>query len=207
MTYKFLDMLTTPGVCDAQSENGVREFWANIDAHRAFDRFDQNTASFISARDSFYIASISESGWPYLQHRGGPVGFVRVLDEKTLGFADYSGNRQYISLGNTYADDRVALFMVDYPRRKRLKMLCHLKTHRLDDDAALTDKVLDGDYVGKPERVMTLALEAFDWNCPQHIVPRFTQEMVDHAAKPLQDEIARLTEENEKLRANARPAL
>ena len=205
MTYKFLDMLTTPAVRDAQSDNGVREFWANIGADRTFDRFDENTASFISARDSFYIASISQSGWPYLQHRGGPVGFVKVLDDKTLGFADYSGNRQYISLGNTYADDRVALFMVDYPRRKRLKLLCHMKTHKLDEDVALTEKVWDRDYIGKPERVTTLSLEAFDWNCPQHLVPRFTQEMIDHAAKPLQDEIARLTAENEKLRANTRP--
>lgn len=201
MPYKFLDMLTTDSVRDAQSENGARKQWADFSGDRRFDQFDERAAAFISARDSFYMASVSENGWPYVQHRGGPPGFLKVLDDKTLGFADYRGNRQYISLGNVKADNRVALFMVDYPRRKRLKLLAHMTVYSLDADPELAERIIDSDYLGEPERLMTLSLESYDWNCPQHIVPRFTKEMVDLAAKPLQEEIARLTAENEALRA------
>ncbi|MEP2103801.1 MAG: pyridoxamine 5'-phosphate oxidase family protein [Parasphingorhabdus sp.] len=201
MTYKFLDMLTTDGVRDAQSENGAREQWEDFSGDRRFDHFDERAAAFIAARDSFYMASVSENGWPYVQHRGGPPGFLKVLDDTTLGFADFQGNRQYISLGNVKADHRVALFMVDYPRRKRLKLLAHMTVHKLDDNPDLARRIIDSGYQGQPERLMTLSLESYDWNCPQHIVPRYTKEMVDLAAKPLQDEIARLTAENEKLRA------
>ncbi len=201
MPYKFLDMLTTDSVRDAQSENGARELWADFSGDRRFDQFDERAAAFISAHDSFYMASVSENGWPYVQHRGGPPGFVKILDEKTLGFADFRGNQQYISLGNVKADDRVALFMVDYPRRKRLKLLAHMTVHSLDADPELAERIIDSDYLGEPERLMTLSLESYDWNCPQHIVPRFTKEMVDLAAKPLHEEIVRLTAENEALRA------
>lgn len=201
MAYKFLDMLTTDAVIAAQADNEAREQWADFQGDRMFDRFDERAAAFIAARDSFYMASVSENGWPYLQHRGGPAGFLKILDDRTLGFADFRGNRQYISLGNTRADDRVALFMVDYPRRKRLKLLGHLHAHALDADPDLTRRIVDRDYPGEPERVMTIALDAYDWNCPQHIIPRYTKDMVDQAAQPLQDEIARLTAENEALKA------
>lgn len=201
MAYKFLNMLTTDAVIAAQADNEAREQWADFQGDRMFDRFDERAAAFIAARDSFYMASVSENGWPYLQHRGGPAGFLKILDDRTLGFADFRGNRQYISLGNTRADDRVALFMVDYPRRKRLKLLGHLHAHALDADPDLTRRIVDRDYPGEPERVMTIALEAYDWNCPQHIIPRYTKDMVDQAAQPLQDEIARLTAENEALKA------
>ncbi|QTD57070.1 pyridoxamine 5'-phosphate oxidase family protein [Parasphingorhabdus cellanae] len=200
MPYKFLDMLTTDSVRDAQSENGAREQWDDFAGDRRFDHFDERAAAFIAARDSFYMASVSENGWPYVQHRGGPPGFLKVLDDKMLGFADFQGNRQYISLGNVKADDRVALFLVDYPRRKRLKLLAHMTVHQLDDNPDLAQRIIDTDYQGQPERLMTLSLESYDWNCPQHIVPRFTKDMVDLAARPLQEEIARLTEENEALR-------
>lgn len=200
MPYKFLDMLTTDSVRAAQSENGAREQWEDFSGDRRFDQFDERAAAFIAARDSFYMASVSENGWPYVQHRGGPLGFVKVLDHKTLGFADFRGNRQYISLGNVKADDRVALFMVDYPRRKRLKLLAHMTVHPLNGNTELLRQIVDTDYQGQPERLMTLSLESYDWNCPQHIVPRFTQEMIELAAKPLQEEIARLTAENEALR-------
>lgn len=200
MPYKFLDMLTTDSVRAAQSENGARDHWEDFSGDRRFDQFDERAAAFIAARDSFYMASVSENGWPYVQHRGGPPGFVKVLDDKTLGFADFRGNRQYISLGNVKVDDRVALFMVDYPRRKRLKLLAHMTVHPLNGNTELVRQIVDTDYQGQPERLMTLSLESYDWNCPQHIVPRFTQEMIELAAKPLQEEIARLTAENEALR-------
>lgn len=200
MPYKFLDLLTTPSVIDSQKENGAREQWEDFEGDRMFDRFEERAAAFIQARDSFYMASVSENGWPYVQHRGGPAGFLKVVDDRTLGFADYRGNRQYVSLGNVRADDRVALFMVDYPRRKRLKLLAHMTVHALDSDPELTARIVDPGYPGQPERLMTLSLEAYDWNCPQHIVPRYTKDMVDAAAAPLQDEIARLTAENDTLR-------
>jgi len=199
MTYSYLDMLTTDGVKQAQDENGVREQWANFKGAREFDHFDDNAKAFIAARDSFYMASVSAAGWPYLQHRGGPAGFLKLLDDKTLGFADYSGNRQYISVGNVKTDDRVALFLMDYPRRKRMKMMARLKVHDATG-SALAARIIDADYPGKVERLITLSLVAYDWNCPQHITQRFTQEMVDMAARPLKEEIARLQAENAALR-------
>ena len=201
MTYKFPDMLNTDTVKKAQADNGARDQWEDFAGERLFDRFDDKAAAFIAARDSFYMASVSENGWPYLQHRGGPAGFLKILNDQTLGFADCGGNRQYISLGNTRTDDRVALFMVDYPRRKCLKLLGHLQPHALDADPELTRRIVDPDYAGQPERIMTFSLEVHDLNCPQHIIPRSTKYMVDQAAKPLQDEIARLTAENDALKA------
>src|ERR1700682_5796064 len=115
MAYGFLDIAATASVKEAQRENGSADYWARFHGERTFDRFTENEAAFIAERDSFYMATVSESGWPYVQHRGGPPGFLKVLDEKTLGFADFRGNLQYISLGNIAADDRVALILVDYP--------------------------------------------------------------------------------------------
>ena len=132
MPYGFLDTLSTPSVRAAQAANGTREQWERFSGHRAFDRFTENEVAFIAARDSFYMATVSENGWPYIQHRGGPAGFLKVLDEKTLGFADFRGNRQYISLGNIAADDRVSLILVDYPNRARLKILAHMEARDLD---------------------------------------------------------------------------
>src|ERR1700732_2356848 len=115
MAYDFLDMLSTPSVKAAQATNGSAEFWSDFQGHRTSARFTEAEAAFVAARDSFYMATIAENGWPYVQHRGGPQGFLRVLDEKTLGFADFCGNRQYISLGNLGTNDRAALILVNYP--------------------------------------------------------------------------------------------
>jgi predicted pyridoxine 5'-phosphate oxidase superfamily flavin-nucleotide-binding protein len=123
MPYGFLDTLSTAGVRAAQAANGSLELWQGLSGHRAFDRFAAAEGAFIQAGDSFYMATVSELGWRYIQHRGGPVGFLKVLDETTLGFADFRSNRQYISLGNVGSDDRVALFLMDYPNRQRLKIL------------------------------------------------------------------------------------
>jgi uncharacterized protein len=122
MPYGFLDIATTPSVKAAQQANDSATLWTDFKAHRTFDRFTENEAAFIAARDSFYIASVSETGWPYVQHRGGPRGFLRVLDDRTLAFADFAGNRQYISLGNLTSDPRVSLILVDYANRQRLKI-------------------------------------------------------------------------------------
>ena len=119
------------------------------------------------------MATVSESEWPYIQPRGGPAGFLKVPDEKTLGFADFRGNRQYISLGNVTSDDRAALFLTDYPNRKRLKIPAHMSARDLAAEPELAERLSSPGYKGRPERAFILKLETFDWNCPQHITPRF----------------------------------
>ena len=201
MTYGFLDIASTPSVRAAQEANGSRELWQRFDGDRASDRFTENEIAFIEARDSFYLASVSELGWPYVQHRGGPTGFLKVLDETTLGFADFRGNRQYISLGNISADDRVALILMDYPNRARLKILAHMEARELDAASDLASRLALPRYRGKPERAFLLHLETFDWNCPQHITPRFTAAEIETAVSPLRTRIAALEAENRALRA------
>ncbi len=201
MTYGFLDIASTPSVRAAQEANRSRELWQRFDGDRASDRFTENEIAFIEARDSFYLASVSESGWPYVQHRGGPTGFLKVLDETTLGFADFRGNRQYISLGNISADDRVALILMDYPNRARLKILAHMEARELDAASDLASRLALPRYRGKPERAFLLHLETFDWNCPQHITPRFTAAEIETAVSPLHTRIAALEAENRALRA------
>ena len=128
----------------------------------------------------FYVASISESGWPYVQFRGGPPGFLRVLDEKTLGFADFRGNRQYVTTGNVITNDRVSLFLMDYAHRRRLKIFGRMRTVATDEEAALLPRLAMANYPAVVERAFLIALEAFNWNCPQHITPRYTRaELAD----------------------------
>lgn len=203
MTGKFLELTATPGVRAAQVANGSRQLWERLAGDRAFDRFTDDAAAFIAARDSFYIATVSETGWPYVQHRGGPPGFLKVLDETTLGFADFRGNRQYISLGNIATGDRAALILMDYPSRARLKILAHMEARDLRIDPDLTARLALPGYQGKPERAFVLRLETFDWNCPQHITPRFTAAELETAVSPLRARIAALELENTALRARA----
>ena len=140
MAYRFLDTLSTPGVRAAQAANGSLGKWEDFSGHREFDRFTAAEAAFVHARESFYLATISESGWPYIQHRGGPAGFLK--DDTTLGFLDFRGNRQYISLGNVAANDRVALFLMDYPNRTRLKILARMSVRDLAVDPELAAAVV-----------------------------------------------------------------
>ncbi|HUZ33596.1 MAG TPA: pyridoxamine 5'-phosphate oxidase family protein [Xanthobacteraceae bacterium] len=201
MPYGFLDIAVTPSVQAAQAKMGADRIWRNFKGHRQFDRFTDNETAFIARRDGFYLASVSETGWPYVQHRGGPVGFLKLVDDRTLTFADYRGNRQYISTGNLAADDRVCLFLMDYPHRSRLKIYAHVDILALDDDPALTALVTTPEYGAKLERIFRLRLEAFDWNCPQHIVPRFTEQEIAEAVRPLRDRLAQLETENAELRS------
>jgi len=203
MSYKFLDIAATPSVRAAQAANGSRDMWENFKGHRTFDRFTENEAAFIAARDSFYMATVSETGWPYVQHRGGPRGFLKVLDDKTLGFADFRGNLQYISVGNLAADDRAALILVDYPNRARLKILAHVEVRSIAADSELAARLSLPGYKGKPERAFLLHLETFDWNCQQHITPRFTIDEIEAAVAPLRARIVQLEAENQALRAQA----
>ncbi len=201
MVSRFLDLTATPSVKAVQAQNGSREMWESLDGQRSFDRFTEPETGFIAARDSFYMATVSETGWPYIQHRGGPPGFLKVLDERTLGFADFRGNRQYISVGNAAANDRAALFLIDYPNRRRLKILAHIEIRNIHESPELTQRLAVPGYRGRPERAILLHLDAFDWNCPQHITPRFTTAEVEVAMAPLHARLAQLETENQNLRA------
>ena len=201
MSYGFLDIAVTPSVRAVQAANRADGLWSAQDIDRPSDRFTLSEAAFIAARDSFYLASVSETGWPYVQHRGGPSGFLKVLDERTLAFADFRGNRQYISLGNLAANDRVAMILMDYPNRRRLKIYGRLSSLALDEDPALAAAVLAPGHKGRPERVLKVALEAFDWNCPQHITPRFTAAELADALAPERARLTELEAENRDLRA------
>ena len=200
MTYSFLDIATTPAVRAARAANGSAGLYDKIAAKRRTDVFGVVEAEFIAARDSFYIASVSETGWPYVQHRGGPPGFITLLDDKTLAFADFRGNRQYISLGNTAADDRVALIMMDYPHRRRLKLYARTEPRKLAADPELAARLAHPEYRAVAERAVLLHLEAFDWNCPQHITPRYSEIEVVAASAPLAGRLAALETENGELR-------
>ena len=201
MSYGFLDIAMTPSVKAAQASNGSAKVYSDFQGHRAFDSFTEAEKEFIAARDSFYMATVSETGWPYVQHRGGPPGFLRILDDKTFACADYRGNRQYISVGNLGANDRACLFLMDYPNRQRLKIYVHVEVAGLDTRPDLAEKVATPDYKAKMERILIFHLEAFDWNCPQHITPRFTESEVAEAVAPMRQRIEALEMENKQLRA------
>jgi uncharacterized protein len=198
--YSFLNIAGTPSVQEAQHANGSGNYWSAFKGDRTFDRFTDGERQFIAARDSFYMATVSETGWPYVQHRGGPPGFIRVLDDKTLGVADFRGNRQYITLGNISSGSRASLFLMDYPRRSRLKIFAHVEMKSLDENPELAKAVATPGYKAKPERVLLFHLDAFDWNCPQHITPRFSEEEVAQALLPMRKRMTELEAENKALR-------
>ena len=201
MTYRYLDLASTPSVKAAQAANGSAAMWADMQGRRESNRLTEAETQFIAARDSFYIATVSEDGWPYVQHRGGPPGFLRVLDDRTLAFADFRGNRQYISLGNLGANDRASLFLMDYPHRRRLKIFAHIEARDLSADPELAAKLMTPGYKARPERALLVHVEAFDWNCPQHITPRFTEAELDTILEPVRQRIERLEADNAMLRA------
>jgi len=175
MGHRFAELAFTPAVQRVQAEQGSREHYQRVEDGPAFnDVLGPLEQQFVAERDSFYMATVSQTGWPYVQHRGGPPGFVQVLDERTIGFADYRGNRQYVTVGNVAGDDRVSLILVDYPQRRRLKLLGRARVVTREQDATLVERVQTPGYKARVERAFVIAIEAFDWNCPQHITPRFT---------------------------------
>ncbi len=179
MAHKFAEIAFTKTVKQVQEKMGSRSGYSSIESGPDYNNLlrDRERA-FIEARDSFYIASVSETGWPYIQHRGGPIGFLKVIDPSTIGFADYSGNRQYVTTGNVLNNDRVALFLMDYPNRRRLKLLGRMAQTNTEDGAIL-EHLQDTGYKARVERAMIIRVEAFDWNCPQHITPRYSQSEID----------------------------
>jgi len=194
MTHRFAEIAFTDAVKAAQTHYGARAQNQHLEERAGpSDALTDREAAFITERDSFYLATVSETGWPYLQHRGGPKGFLKVVGPRSLAFADFGGNRQFISVGNAVQNDRAALFLMDYANRLRLKLLGRMRVYDLGDaPPELVFEVELPDYRARIERVIAIEVEAFDWNCPQHITPRFTLEEVERAVAPLREHVVEL---------------
>ncbi|MEO6500399.1 MAG: pyridoxamine 5'-phosphate oxidase family protein [Jatrophihabitantaceae bacterium] len=193
----------TEGVQRLQERYGNRAGYARqrARAHAQQDPMTDEVRDFLSQRDSFYLASVGETGWPYVQYRGGPVGFLRVLDEHTVAWADFRGNLQYISTGNVSSDDRVALFAMDYPRRRRLKLFGHARVSYAQDEPDLIARLIPPGYPAVVERAVIVSVDAFDWNCQQHITPRYTVAELEPHLAAFRERIAALEAENTALQA------
>ncbi len=178
MSQNFTKFSFTKSVKAAQERYGSRRTYLRME--QSGDRYllTDRESEFIRARDSFYMSTVGENGWPYVQFRGGPSGFLKVLDERTIGFADFRGNRQYISVGNLNDNGRVALILMDYPGRKRLKIWATAKLTDVEGDPELGSALTVEGYDAKIERAIVLTVQAYDWNCPQHIVPRYTSSEI-----------------------------
>ena len=175
VTHRYFDLAFTPMVRRLQNESGSGKAYGRlVTGSESADQLTELEEVFICARDSFYMATVSETGWPYLQHRGGPPGFVKVLGPSTIGFADFRGNRQYVSLGNLAIDNRAALFFMDYPAKRRLKLFARARAVNVNSEAGIVKQLTDESYGAKVERGLIFEIEAFDWNCTQHITQRFT---------------------------------
>lgn len=188
------DVAFTPAVKAVQERMGSRHGYARMEEGDGWrDRIDTGLRAFIAERDSFYLGTASATGRPYIQHRGGAKGFLKVLDESTLAFADYTGNRQYITTGNLSENDQAYIFLMDYPNRRRVKIWGRAEV--IEDDPRLLERLLDRQYRATPERAIVFHVEAWDTNCPQHIRPRFTEEEIAPAIETLKDRIAELEHE------------
>jgi hypothetical protein len=207
MARAFAEIAFTPAVRAAQQRQG---------SAGAYDRFlapetdpanllGPEETAFIAARDGFYQATVSETGWPYVQFRGGPAGFLKVLDRRTIAYADFRGNRQYVSTGNLAGDDRISMILMDYPNRRRLKVLGHARLVEAAEDPDLVARLHVDGYRARPERAVVITIEGLDWNCPQHIPVRLTREELEPHLAPLKDELTRLTAENAALKAKLPP--
>jgi predicted pyridoxine 5'-phosphate oxidase superfamily flavin-nucleotide-binding protein len=194
MPQRFYELAFTPAVKAEQAKHGSAHQYDRMQHNEAFENaLGPDEQHFLSLRDSFYMASVSETGWPYLQHRGGPPGFIHVLDPTLLGFADLRGNKQYISVGNLDHDNRVALFFMDYPNQTRLKILGRVEVHENDTEAIpLIAQLRTAESTAIVERAILVHVEGFDWNCPQHITPRYTAAEFERAVAPLRRRIAEL---------------
>jgi hypothetical protein len=192
MAEKFMQMALTPAVQAAQDRYFGRHFV--MDGAPERDALTGDEAAFIAPRDSFYMATTNADGWPYIQHRGGPAGFLKVLSPNLLGFADLKGNRQLLSTGNVEGDDRVALFLMDYPRRERLKILGHARVLDAREHPDLVDQLSPApDLRSRVERLFLIEVVSFDWNCPQYITPRYTEaEIEERFTGPLKARVAEL---------------
>ncbi len=197
-------LVFTPAAQKAQAERGSAGHYAKRVAEGFPDTVTPELAQFIAEQDTAFLATATADGAPYVQHRGGPKGFIKVIDEHTIGFADYRGNRQYITLANLSENDRAYLFLLDPARRQRIKLWGRARF--VENDPALIEKLFDKGYKAKPERVILFTIEAWDVNCSQHIVTRFTEADLEQAFAAVQSKIAELEAENARLRAQLAPA-
>lgn len=194
MSHRFAEIAFTPAVRAEQERAGSRARYQRMDGvAETNDRLGADEAQFIAARDSSYIASVGETGWPYVQHRGGPAGFLKVVSPTQLAMPDFKGNAQYVTVGNAAGNDRVALILMDYPNRTRLKVLGRIRNLSVAEAGPdLMRAIEPHDYRARIERVLVIDVAAFDWNCPQHITPRYTQAEVEEMIAPLRERIAEL---------------
>lgn len=193
------DAAFTPAVKAVQSRLGSRNGYANMERGRGWaNTITDDLRDFIAQRDSFYLGTASADGQPYIQHRGGPPGFLKVLDEKTLAFADFSGNRQYISLGNLSENDRSFIFLMDYANQRRVKIWGTAEV--VHDDPALLERLVDPEYAGGPERAFVFHVQAWDVNCRQHIPQLLAEAQIAPRLVDLQNQVAALEAENQRLR-------
>jgi len=203
MANKFQQILFTAPVKEAQEHYGSRRHFAKLEGGP-----DRNVIltdaerDFIEERDGFYMATVAAPDQPYIQYRGGPAGFLKVLDDRTLGFADFRGNLQYISVGNLRSNTKAALFLMDYPNQRRLKILASATVHDAADRPELVEKLAMPGYKVRIERAIVLNVEGFDWNCPQHITPRFTIDEVRQMVRPLNEHIEKLEKEIRRLKTD-----
>lgn len=202
----YASLAFTEPVKALQQQHGSRATYARVEKQTRFDGLTDSEIEFIANRDSFYIASMGENGFPYIQHRGGPKGFLHVIDPHTLGFVDFSGNKQYITVGNVQTHPQVSLILVDYARQTRLKLYATAEIVALTDRPDLLAQLDPAGYKHRPERMILLHVAAFDWNCPQHITPRYTANEINEVLAPQRAYIAQLEAEIRELRAAANPA-
>ena len=199
MTRPTSDIAFTPTVKALQVQHGSRDAYARMEREKGWQRtVTPELAAFIALRDSFYLGTANAEGQPYIQHRGGPTGFLKVIDERTLAFADFRGNKQYITAGNLADNDKAFMFLMDYPNRSRIKIWGRIRV--VEDDANLMAQLVNPGYQGHPERAIVLTIEAWDANCPQHITPRYTAHEMDAMTQPLRERISALEAENRALR-------
>lgn len=195
MGHKFADIMFTDQVKAIQKQQGSYD---NYQTWSQYDDFnfliDEVIQQFLSQRDSFYMASVNQDGWPYVQHRGGPKGFMKVIDQQTLGFADYRGNKQYVSAGNFQQNDKVSLFFMDYAKRRRLKILGRVSSVTLSQDKIIEQLKMKG-QPEKIERGFLIKVEAYDWNCPKYITQRYDGEQVQELMHALIEENINLKEQ------------
>jgi len=199
MTELISDIAFSPSVKAVQERKVSRDAYANMEAKGGWtDVITNDLAAFIGDQDSFYLGTAAKDGQPYIQHRGGPAGFLQVLDDKTLAFADFQGNQQYISSGNLVENDKAYLFLMDYPNRYRIKIWGTARI--VDDDPNLLASLAADGYRGKPEQAMVFTVKAWDRNCPQHITPRYTEAQVAERVAGLEAQVAALTKALEQAR-------
>lgn len=196
----YASLAFTDAVKALQEKYGSRKAYAQMENRLHQEKLTPAAAEFVQARDSFYMASIGDNGFPYIQHRGGPIGFLRVVDERMLACWDFVGNKQYITVGNLATNNHVSLILMDYPNRARLKLYATVKLLALGVDPEMERKLSLENYTHKPERIMVFDVKAFDWNCPQHITARYTAEEIEEAFAPYREHILSLEKEIETLK-------